>query len=118
MLLLTCQSIITVPDKPVIVSNKTTATTISISWNFPSGSVVVEHYEVEWFSHQCPDGQVETVTRNSSNFTVLNLWPETNYTISVTAINSVGRSYSDNLTLLTLKLGKIPCSDISVLYKL
>ena len=97
---------ITVPDKPVIVSNKTTATTISISWSVPSGSAV-EHYEVEWFSHQCPDGQVETVTRNSSNFAVSNLWPETNYTISVSAINSVGRSTSDNQILQTLAMGKI-----------
>ena len=97
---------ITVPGKPVIVSNKTTETTISISWSVPSGSVV-EQYEMEWSSHQCPDGQVETVTRNSSNFTVSNLWPETNYTISVTAINSVGKSTSDNQTLQTLKMGKI-----------
>ena len=97
---------ITVPDKPVIVSNQTTATTISISWSVPSGSVV-EQYEVEWSSHQCPDGQVETVTRNSSNFTVSNLWPETNYTISVSAINSAGRSTSDNQTLHTLEMCKI-----------
>ena len=97
---------IIVPDKPVIVSNNTTKTTISISWSVPSGSVV-EQYEVEWSSHQCPDGQVETVTRNSSDFTVSNLWPETNYTISVTAINSVGKSTSDNQTLQTLKMGKI-----------
>ena len=107
---------ITDPDKPVIVYKKTTATTISISWSVPSGSVVVDQYEVEWSSHQCPDDQVETVTRNSSNFTVSNLWPETNYTISVTAINSAGRSTSDNQTLHTLKLGKIPCSDIIVYY--
>ena len=106
MLLLTCLSIITVPDKPVIVSNKTTETTLSISWSVPSGSVV-DQYEVEWSSHQCPDGQVEIVTRNSSDFTVSNLWPETNYTISVTAINSVGRSTSDNQTLHTQGMGKI-----------
>ena len=97
---------ITVPDKPVIVSNKTTETTISISWSVPSGSVVELEYEVEWSSHQCPDGQVETVTRNSSNFTVSNLWPETNYIISVTATNSVGKSTSDNKTLHTLEMGK------------
>ena len=101
-----CMSLITVPDKPVIVSNQTTETTISISWSVPSGSVV-EQYEVEWSSHQCPDGQVETVTRNSSDFTVSNLWPETNYTISVSAINSAGRSTSDNQTLQTLEMGRI-----------
>ena len=99
-------SMITVPDKPVIVSNKTTETTISISWSVPTGSVV-EQYEVEWSSHQCPDGQVETIARNSSDFTVSNLWPETSYTISVTAINSAGRSTSDNQTLQTLAMGKI-----------
>ena len=97
---------ITVPDKPVILSNQTTETTIFISWSVPSGSVV-EQYEVEWSSHQCSDGQVETVSRNSSNFTVSNLWPETNYTISVSALNSVGRSTSDNKTLHTLPMGKI-----------
>ena len=101
-------SIIAVPGKPVIVSNQTTETTISLSWSVPSGSVV-EQYEVEWSSHQCPDGQVETVIRNSSNFTVSNLWPETNYTILVSALNSVGRSTSDNQTLHTpMEMGKIP----------
>ena len=99
-------SLITVPDKPVIVSNQTTATTISISWSVSSGSVV-EQYEVEWSSNQCPDGQVETVARNSSDFTVSNLWPETNYTILVSALNSAGRSTSDNQTLQTLAMGKI-----------
>ena len=97
---------ITVPDKPGVVSNKTTATTISMSWSVPSGSVV-EQYEVEWSSHQCPDGQVETVARNSSNFTVSNLWPETNYTILVSALNSAGRSTSDDQTLHTLAMSKI-----------
>ena len=70
---------------------------------------------MEWSSHQCPDGQVETVTRNSSKFTVSNLWPETNYTISVTAINSVGRSTSDNQTLHTpMAMGKIHYSEVFV----
>ena len=43
-----------VPGQPSVSVDSTTAISIFISWNVPSGSVV-DSYEVMWISEECPD---------------------------------------------------------------
>ena len=93
------------PGQPVI---ETTTTTISISWDVPSG-FVAEQYKVDWSSHQCPGNQTEgnaTMIGEVANFTIQELRAGTEYNVSVTAINPVGNSISNALSIHTLEMGE------------
>ena len=74
----------------------TTATTISLSWSVPSGSVV-DSYEVAWqrdTSGDCPDvdeGSM-SITDGSNSYTISELEEYSDYTITVTATNAAGSS--------------------------
>ena len=92
-----------------MVNVSSTATSISLSWIIPEGSVAAS-YEVKWSSDQCPDHGVmdsATTTSSSTNYTISNLRPGTNYTVSVTAINSAGNSSSDTVTVETEEEGDL-----------
>ena len=83
--------------------DSTTATSISLSWSVPSGSVV-DSYEVEWTSEECPDDVDEgsaTITDGSTSRTIESLREGSSYTITVTAINSAGTGPSDSETAET-----------------
>ena len=87
---------LTVPGKPAIVSGLSTDTSIPLSWSVPSGSVVTS-YQLEWSYDKCSDDPVENSTTINTSSTIFNLTlsdlrPDTNYTISVSASNSVGES--------------------------
>ena len=92
-----------VPGQPSVSVNSTTATTISLSWSVPSGSVV-DSYEVMWTSEECPDDVDEgsaTITDGSTSYTIENLREGSSYTITVTATNSAGTGPSDSETAET-----------------
>ena len=88
----------------------TTATSISLSWIIPEGSIVAS-YEVKWASDQCSDHGVmdsaTTTTSSPTNYTILDLRPGTNYTISVTATNSAGNISSETATVETEEEGEL-----------
>jgi len=72
----------------------TTATTISLSWSVPSGSVV-ESYEVVWIGGGIRSSAA--ITDGSTSYTITPLEEETSYTITVTATNAAGSAVSDQV---------------------
>ena len=91
------------PGQPSVTVSSTTATTISLSWSVPSGSIV-DSYEVIWET----DGSA-TITDGSTSYTITGLEEETNYTITVTATNAAGSAASDPVTGATLRAGNNVC---------
>ena len=95
---------------PVIGSVSTGVASIYLSWWVPSGSVI-DRYEVAWESSQCPDdvdrGSANVITDSrSSSYSIPDLRDGTNYTITVTAANSVGSSSSDSESAVTSEKSK------------
>ena len=94
-----------VPSQPTISVVFTTATSISLSWSVPSGSVVGS-YEVMWTSDECPDDVDEgRATVSETSCIIEDLREGTSYTITVSATNSAGTSPSDSVTEETEELG-------------
>ena len=90
--------------------SSTTATTISLSWSVPSGSVV-DSYEVMWerdTSGECPDKDEgsATITDGSTSYTITGLEEDSSYTITVNATNAAGSAASDPLTGMTGEAGE------------
>ena len=100
-----------VPDQPSVSVTGTTATSISISWSVPSGSVV-DSYEVMWqrdTSGECSDEDEgnTNVTDGSTSYDIMGLAGMSSYTITVTATNVAGSSaVSDAVTRVTGAAGK------------
>ena len=88
-----------------------TATTISLSWNVPSGSVVTE-YLIEWqrdTSVGCSDEDQDstTIAGGSTSYTISGLEEDSRYTITVTASNTAGSSeVSNSVTAVTEEAGE------------
>ena len=85
---------ISAPDQPSVSVDSTTATSISLSWSAPSGSVV-DRYEVVWrrnASKECPDVDEgsTTLTNGSTNHLLMMLQEGSTYIITVTAANIFG----------------------------
>ena len=86
-----------------------TATSITLSWSVPSGSVVTS-YEVMWqrdTSGECPDEDEgsTTITDGSTSYTIRELEEDSTYIITVTAVFSVGNTNSDSIEATTLEAG-------------
>ena len=102
-------SAVSVPGMPTAVVSSTTATTISLSWSVPSGSVV-DSYVVEWergSSENCPyeDAGNATITDGSTSYSIAGLEEDSSYTITVTATNVFGNVVSDAVTGMTGERG-------------
>ena len=98
------------PGQPSVTVSSTTATTISLSWSVPSGSVV-DSYEVVWerdTSGECPDEDEgsATITDGSTSYTITGLEEASSYTITVTATNAAGSAASDPVTGMTGEAGE------------
>ena len=105
-----CVCITAVPGQPSVTVSSTTATTISLSWSVPSGSVV-DSYEVMWerdTSEECPDEDEgsATITGGSTSYTITGLEEDSSYTITVTATNAAGSAVSDPVTGMTGEAGE------------
>ena len=93
----------------------TTATTISLSWSVPNGSVVAS-YEVMWqrtssagSSNSTDDSGVGTsgeITDGSTSYTIVGLEVATNYSITVQVSNAAGTTDSQLVYVSTTKEGK------------
>ena len=99
-----------VPSEPSVSSNSTTATSISLSWSVPSGSVVDE-YLIQWVrdtSGACPDEDTDSTTisgGSATSHTIPGLEEDSTYTITVTASNAAG-NVSNTVTAVTLEAGE------------
>ena len=99
----------TVPGEPSVSTDSTTATSISLSWSVPSGSVVDE-YLIQWerdTSGTCPDEDTDSTTisgGSATSHTIPGLEEGSTYTITVTAANTAGSSAASNtVTAMTLE---------------
>ena len=89
-----------------------TATSLSLSWNVPSSSLV-DSYEVVWerdTSGECPDEHEgsATITGGSTSHTIMGLEENSTYHITVTASNINGSSVSDSVAGVTEEAGMLP----------
>ena len=84
------------PGQPSVTVSSTTATTISLFWSVPSGSMV-DSYEVMWEG----DGtrSSTTITDGSTSYTITGLEEDSSYTITVTATNASGSAVSEQVTV-------------------
>ena len=92
-----------------MVSTRTAATTISLSWSTPSGTV--KNYVVVWkrdTSEECSDedGGNSTITDGSTSYSIENLEEGSSYTITVTATNAAGSAVSDPVMGVTEEVGE------------
>ena len=105
--------IVLVPSQPSVSVVPTTATTISLSWSVPSGSVVAS-YEVMWqrsssASNSTDDSGVGTsgeITDGSISYTMVGLEVATNYSITVRVSNAAGTTDSQLVYVSTTKEGE------------
>ena len=100
---------VAVTGQPSISVTGMTATSISISWSVPSGSVV-ESYEVMWqrdTSGECSDEDEgsTTITDGSTSYDIMSLEEDSSYSITVTATNAV-IAVSNAVTAMTLEAGE------------
>ena len=99
------------PGTPNVHVKNTTATSISLSWSVPSGSVV-DSYEVMWqrdTSGECPDEDEDSIslTDGSTSYDIMGLEEDSSYSITVTASNAAGSSaVSNTITAMTLEAGE------------
>ena len=101
-----------VPGEPSASSDSTAATSLSLSWSVPSGSVVDE-YLIQWerdTSGTCPDEDTDSTTisgGSATSHTIPGLEEDSTYTITVTASNGAGSSnVSNTVTAVTGEEGK------------
>jgi len=90
------------PGQPSVTVSSTTATTISLSWSVPSGSVV-DSFEVMWEREGIRRNT--TITDGSTSYTITGLEAEANYSITVAASNEAGSAVSDPVTGTTGRAG-------------
>ena len=95
-----------VPGEPTVSSDLKTATSISLFWSIPSGSVV-DNYLIQWIRDvlgSCPgeDSDNTTITNGSyTRYTITGLEEDSRYVITVTASNGPGSTSGVNYTAMT-----------------
>ena len=98
----------------VTVGLPVTATSLPVSWT--SAGSVVDSYEVEWTSEDCPDvdGGSDTVTGGTTSYTIEGLEEYITYSITLNASNAVGSAVSEPDTGMTSEASEL----ITILYLL
>ena len=92
------------PDIPNAVVSSTTATTISLLWRVPSGTVI--SYVIMWrrdTSGECPEEDVGStaITNGFTSYNITGLEEDSSYTITVTATNTAGSATNDSFIVMT-----------------
>ena len=97
---------------PSVTVVTTTATSISLTWSVPSGSVVTS-YEVMWqrdTSVRCRDEDEGSRTINTNSistaYTISGREEDSLYRITVTAVNSIATIASETVTAMTKEAGE------------
>ena len=102
---------ITTPDMPTnLMSTTITHNSIALSWDAPvnTGGEAISGYEISW-----GDSNSATVTGGVTIYTITGLTPETDYTVSVVATNSIGNSPPIMATIRTI-VAPISTSDTTM----
>ena len=95
---------------PVLMSDSTTATSISLSWT--NGGTEGVMYEVEWqrdTSVGCTDEDTgsTTITGGSmTSYTITGLEEDSRYIVNMTAYNPLGNERSEPVTAMTMIAGE------------
>ena len=95
--------------QPNVTVLSVSATSVSLSWSVPTGSVV-DSYEVMWqrdTSGECPDKDEDstTITDGSTSYTITGLEEDSTYSVTVTAVYSIGNVNSNTTVATTLEAG-------------
>ena len=96
---------------PLVITNSTTPTTISLSWT--SAGSEVDSYGVTWerdTSGECPDVDEGNATGGGSitSYTITQLEEDSSYTINITASNRVNDVMSTHVIEMTMAAGELP----------
>ena len=91
--------IFSVPDKPVITNSLSSGANIILLWT--ESSPEVNSYEVEWQLQGDSFTSRTSVPGSSTSYTITGLRGESNYTITVTAVNVAGSATSEPVTQMT-----------------
>ena len=91
------------PDKPVITNSSSSGANIFLLWT--ESSPEVDSYAVEWQLQGDSYTSRTSVPGSSTSYTITGLRGESNYTITVTAINVAGSATSGPVTQLTGEAG-------------
>ena len=96
-------------DQPSVNISSITATSITLSWSVPSDPVV-DSYEVMWqrdTSGECPDEDEgsTTITDGSTSYTITELEEDSTYSVTVTAVYSIGNVKSNMTVAKTPEAG-------------
>ena len=100
------------PGMPSVSVVTTTATSITLSWSVPSGSMVTS-YEVMWqrdtsvgCSNEDEDSRTINTNSISTAYTISGLEEDSLYRITVIAVNSIASIVSETVTAVTEEAGK------------
>ena len=89
----------TAPDKPAITNSSSSGANIFLSWT--ESSPEVNSYVVEWQLQGDSSTGRTSLPGSSTSYTITGLRGESNYTITVIAINVAGNATSEPVTQLT-----------------
>ena len=89
----------TAPGKPVITNSSSSGANIFLSWT--ESSPEVNSYAVEWQLQGDSFTSRTSVPGSSTSYNITGLRGESNYTITVIAVNVAGNTTSDPVTQLT-----------------
>ena len=90
----------TVPEQPHLSVTSITATSISLFWSVPSGSVVTSSV-VTWLKSGSDASVSVTVSEAHINYTITELDSNTDYSVTVTVINGAGSATSSPILVST-----------------
>ena len=104
---------VSAPGQPTVNVTSITATSISLSWSVPSGSVVTS-YKVIWRALSSGDeanddgGSGTSGSITSTSYTIQELESNTVYSVTVTVTNAAGSTVSQPII--------IPCMNINTIF--
>ena len=101
-----CLGVPNVVPNVTIITNSTLVNgnnvTITLSWGEPFNNLdPIVNYSVSCSRLRCPYFTAETADNATRNYTITNLSPNTNYTFSVAAVNSVGKGKTGVVMIIT-----------------
>ena len=95
---------------PVLTDATATSTTIALSWTQDSSSVDSYTVSYTYTIRRCSSGPVtgreEISDGNARSFTLLDLEEDSDYKITLTAVNAAGQLTSNQITTTTSEVGK------------
>ena len=95
-----CVCVVSAPGQPSVSVTAITATSISLSWSVPSGSVVTSS-EVMWREASSGTSEGTSGSLTDTSYTIDQLESTTSYNITVTVSNTAGTTDSQPVIIPT-----------------